>query len=87
MLALEFGQVDIPVFGALYNFYSQNILPKIGGLVTGQKDADEYLQKSSAVFPCKKGFLDLMQETGAFSKTEYISLTGGIAYIYKGIVK
>jgi demethylmenaquinone methyltransferase/2-methoxy-6-polyprenyl-1,4-benzoquinol methylase len=87
VMVLEFGQVDIPVFGPLYNFYSQNILPKIGGLVTGQKDAYEYLQKSSAAFPCKKNFLSLMEETGAFSHTEYISLTGGIAYIYKGIVK
>ncbi|WP_413558834.1 bifunctional demethylmenaquinone methyltransferase/2-methoxy-6-polyprenyl-1,4-benzoquinol methylase UbiE [Bdellovibrio sp. HCB209] len=87
VMILEFGQVNIPVFGALYNFYSQNILPKIGGLVTGQKDAYEYLQKSSAAFPCREGFLDLMKETGKFSHVEYITLTGGIAYIYKGTVK
>ncbi|WP_347358242.1 bifunctional demethylmenaquinone methyltransferase/2-methoxy-6-polyprenyl-1,4-benzoquinol methylase UbiE [Bdellovibrio sp.] len=87
VMVLEFGQVSIPVFGALYNFYSQNILPKIGGLVTGQKEAYEYLQKSSAAFPCKEGFLDLMKESGAYSEMEYISLTGGIAYIYKGTVK
>ncbi|MDG0815278.1 bifunctional demethylmenaquinone methyltransferase/2-methoxy-6-polyprenyl-1,4-benzoquinol methylase UbiE [Bdellovibrio svalbardensis] len=87
VMVLEFGQVSIPVFGPLYNFYSQNILPKIGGLVTGQKDAYEYLQKSSAAFPCKDGFVDLMKESGQFSKMEYISLTGGIAYIYKGTVK
>lgn len=87
VMVLEFGQVNIPVFGALYNFYSQNILPKIGGLVTGQKEAYEYLQKSSAAFPCREGFLDLMKESGAYSKMEYISLTGGIAYIYKGTVK
>ncbi|QDK39181.1 bifunctional demethylmenaquinone methyltransferase/2-methoxy-6-polyprenyl-1,4-benzoquinol methylase UbiE [Bdellovibrio sp. NC01] len=87
VMVLEFGQVNIPVFGPLYNFYSQNILPKIGGLVTGQKDAYEYLQKSSAAFPCREGFIDLMKESGQFSKMEYISLTGGIAYIYKGTVK
>ncbi|WII72477.1 bifunctional demethylmenaquinone methyltransferase/2-methoxy-6-polyprenyl-1,4-benzoquinol methylase UbiE [Bdellovibrio sp. 22V] len=87
VMVLEFGQVNIPVFGALYNFYSQNILPKIGGLVTGQKDAYEYLQKSSAAFPCREEFVALMNESGAFSKSEYISLTGGIAYIYKGTVK
>lgn len=44
VMVLEFGQVNIPVIGTLYNYYSQNILPKIGGLVTGQKDAYEYLQ-------------------------------------------
>lgn len=87
VMVLEFGQVSIPVLGPLYNFYSQNILPKIGGLVTGQKDAYEYLQKSSAAFPCKEGFLNLMKESNQFSKMEYISLTGGIAYIYKGTVK
>lgn len=87
VMVLEFGQVTIPVFGSLYNFYSMHILPKIGGMVTGQKDAYEYLQKSSAAFPCKQGFLDLMKESGAYSHMEYKTLTGGIAYIYKGTVK
>lgn len=87
VIVLEFGQVQIPLFGSLYNFYSQNILPKIGGFVTGQKDAYEYLQKSSAAFPCREGFLDLMKESQAFSSYEYTALTGGIAYIYTGTVK
>lgn len=87
VMILEFGQVNIPVFGGLYNFYSQKVLPKIGGLVTGQGEAYEYLQKSSAAFPCREGFLKLMDESQAFSQREYISLTGGIAYIYKGIVR
>jgi len=87
VMILEFGQVNFPIFGAIYNFYSQNILPKIGGLVTGQKEAYEYLQKSSAAFPCRQDFVQLMNESGAFSHCEYISLTGGIAYIYKGTVK
>ena len=87
VMVLEFGQVNVPVIGSLYNYYSQNILPKIGGLVTGQKDAYEYLQKSSAAFPCREEFVDLMKESDAFSQMEYISLTGGIAYIYKGTVK
>lgn len=86
VMVLEFGQVNVPVIGTLYNYYSQNILPKIGGLVTGQKDAYEYLQKSSAAFPCREEFVDLMKESNSFSKMEYISLTGGIAYIYKGTV-
>lgn len=87
VMVLEFGQVNIPVFGTLYNFYSQNILPKIGGLVTGQKDAYEYLQKSSAAFPCREEFIQMMKDSGFYTDCEYISLTGGIAYIYKGTVK
>lgn len=87
VMVLEFGQVNIPVFAGLYNFYSEKVLPKIGGIVTGQGEAYEYLQKSSAAFPCREGFLDLMKKSNSFSHFEYISLTGGIAYIYKGKVK
>ncbi|HEY8269687.1 MAG TPA: bifunctional demethylmenaquinone methyltransferase/2-methoxy-6-polyprenyl-1,4-benzoquinol methylase UbiE [Pseudobdellovibrionaceae bacterium] len=87
VIVLEFGQVRLPVFGPLYNFYSEKILPKLGGLVTGQGEAYEYLQRSSAAFPCREEFLPLMQETGDFSKMNYIPLTGGIAYIYQGTVR
>ena len=87
VMVLEFGQVDLPVFGPLYNFYSNKVLPTIGGWVTGQKEAYEYLQKSSAAFPCRKEFVEMMMQTGRFEKVDYVSLTGGIAYIYKGKVK
>ena len=87
VMILEFGQVDIPIFGPLYNFYSEKVLPKLGGLVTGQGKAYDYLQKSSAAFPCRKEFLDLMKQADAYTAMEYIPLTGGIAYIYKGTVR
>lgn len=87
VMVLEFGQVDLPIVGPLYNWYSQKVLPVIGGMVTGQADAYKYLQTSSAAFPCKKDFLSLMDQSGSFSSFEYHSLSLGIAYIYKGVVK
>ncbi|MCE3009208.1 MAG: bifunctional demethylmenaquinone methyltransferase/2-methoxy-6-polyprenyl-1,4-benzoquinol methylase UbiE [Proteobacteria bacterium] len=87
VMVLEFGQVDLPGFAQVYEFYSTKILPKIGGFVTGQSEAYEYLQKSSAAFPCKQEFADLMMSTGKFSEVRYWSLTGGIAYIYRGQVR
>lgn len=87
VMVLEFGQATVPGFAQVYNFYSEKVLPIIGGLVTGQKDAYVYLQKSSANFPCREEFLDLMKKTGQFSATSSKSLTGGIAYIYKGVKK
>lgn len=86
VMVLEFGQVNLPVFGPLYNFYSEKVLPKLGGLVTGQGEAYEYLQRSSSAFPCREKFVELMKQTGQFSEMSYTSLTGGIAYIYKGTV-
>lgn len=87
VMVLEFGQVRIPLLRELYNLYSEKILPKVGGWVTGRPEAYDYLQKSSARFPCGEGFLDLMRQTDRFDKVEFKSLTFGIAYIYKGRVK
>lgn len=85
LLVLEFGQPELPGFAQLYRFYSEQVLPRIGGWVTGQKDAYQYLQKSSAKFPCGREFLDLMKASAPFTKMEYRTLSGGIAYLYRGV--
>lgn len=87
VMVLEFGQMQTPVIKDLYNFYSEKVLPQIGGLVTGQKEAYEYLQKSSSAFPCREEFLGLMKQTGQFSEMSFKPVSFGIAYIYSGIVK
>lgn len=87
VMVLEFGQMQWPLISGLYNFYAEKVLPKLGGLVTGQREAYEYLQKSSQNFPCRERFISLMDSTESFSKESYVPLTGGIAYIYKGTVK
>jgi demethylmenaquinone methyltransferase / 2-methoxy-6-polyprenyl-1,4-benzoquinol methylase len=87
VVVLEFGQMSVPVISELYNFYSQKVLPKLGGLVSGQGAAYDYLQKSSAAFPCKERFLDLMIQSTAFSIQHYTPVSFGIAYIYIGDVK
>lgn len=84
LLVLEFGQPTLPGFASLYRFYSENILPRIGGWVTGQRDAYSYLQKSSANFPCGREFTDLMRTSSPFTQTEFHGLSGGIAFLYKG---
>jgi demethylmenaquinone methyltransferase/2-methoxy-6-polyprenyl-1,4-benzoquinol methylase len=87
VMVLEFGQMTTPVVKDLYNLYSEKVLPVLGGIVSGQKEAYDYLQKSSAAFPCREEFLGLMKKTGQFSKTSYEPVSFGIAYIYTGIVK
>jgi len=87
VMVLEFGQVNIPIIGSLYNFYSERVLPKIGGWVTGEEQAYQYLQKSSAQFPCRESFVQLMKESTAFTTVKYYPLSFGIAYIYIGEVQ
>lgn len=83
VMVLEFGQPTMPIFSKAYEFYSKRILPHLGGAVTGKKDAYQYLEKSSAKFPCREDFVRMALATNAYHKVEYISLSGGIAYIYK----
>jgi demethylmenaquinone methyltransferase/2-methoxy-6-polyprenyl-1,4-benzoquinol methylase len=80
---LEFGQPGNRVWRRLYDFYSQSILPRLGGYVTGRRQAYEYLQGSSAIFPCGGDFTAWMLEAGC-SQARFESLNGGIAYIYSG---
>jgi demethylmenaquinone methyltransferase/2-methoxy-6-polyprenyl-1,4-benzoquinol methylase len=87
VMVLEFGQPSVPGFKEAYEFYSSRVLPKIGGWITGRKNAYEYLQNSSAKFPCKEDFTKMMMATGRFAKCEYKPVTFGIAYMYKGVVK
>jgi demethylmenaquinone methyltransferase/2-methoxy-6-polyprenyl-1,4-benzoquinol methylase len=87
VMVLEFGQMTTPLIRDLYSIYSEKVLPVLGGIVSGQKDAYDYLQKSSAAFPCREDFLDLMKKTNRFSDVSYESVSFGIAYIYIGIVK
>ncbi len=87
VMILEFGQMKTPVIKDLYNYYSEKILPVLGGWVTGQKEAYDYLQKSSAAFPSREKFVALMQQTNCFAEMNYVPVSFGIAYIYTGVVK
>jgi demethylmenaquinone methyltransferase/2-methoxy-6-polyprenyl-1,4-benzoquinol methylase len=85
VIVLEFGQPQSRVFGALYDFYRRNVLPRVGGIVTGDQGAYEYLERSAGKFPCGEDFVALMNRSASFSKVEYVPLSFGIAYLYKGI--
>lgn len=85
VLVLEFGQPQNRLFGAIYDVYTRHLLPRLGGLVTGKKDAYEYLQKSAGRFPCGEDFIKLMREAADFESIDYEPLTFGIAYLYRAI--
>ena len=87
VMVLEFGQMSLPLLNSAYNFYSEKILPILGGWITGQKAAYDYLQKSSAAFPCGEKFISLMKESNSFSLMTYKPVSFGIAYIYIAVVK
>jgi len=83
---LEFGQPGGAWFGPLYRFYSHSVLPRLGGFITGQPSAYEYLDRTSSRFPSGERFLAMMRDTSGYRDVHAHALTGGVAYVYIGEV-
>jgi len=86
VLILEFGQPSSRIVSSVFTFYSEKVLPKVGGMLSGKPKAYKYLQETSAKFPCRENFLDLMRRSAKFESVEYHTLSMGVAYIYMGTV-
>jgi demethylmenaquinone methyltransferase/2-methoxy-6-polyprenyl-1,4-benzoquinol methylase len=80
---LEFSQPPNAMFGALYNFYARRILPWIGGLISGSRDAYTYLPESVRRFPAAGELAAMMQRAG-FADVSFEYLTGGIVALHLG---
>ena len=84
VVVLEFNQPRQPLFAALYRWYSFHIMPRIGGIISGRKDAYEYLPSSVAVFPSREEIANEMRRAG-LTDVRYRDLTLGIVVIHSGV--
>ena len=80
---LEFSQPTNRAFGALYNFFSTRVLPWVGGLVSGSREAYSYLPESIRKFPGAEALADQMRSTG-FTTVEFERMTGGSVALHLG---
>ena len=65
-----------------YRFYLHHVLPRLAGLLTGQRDAYEYLGGSIETFPSGQAMTGLLENCG-FSRATSSPLTGGVVTIYQ----
>jgi demethylmenaquinone methyltransferase/2-methoxy-6-polyprenyl-1,4-benzoquinol methylase len=82
-LCLEFSSVDVPGLDALYDFYSFNVIPALGGAVTGDAEAYRYLVESIRRFPKPKIFADMIGAAG-FRRVSFQQMTGGVVALHSG---
>ncbi len=85
VVVLEFGQPE-GLLAAPYRWYSRHLLPRIGGWLTGDRAAYEYLNRTAARFPYGDDFLGLMHQAENLRDAEATRLTGGIAFLYRAVV-
>lgn len=84
LLILEASLPKNALIRKLYLFYFRHVLPRLGGLVSGDSYAYRYLNQTVETFPCGEAFCDLMRNAG-YQQVEAKPLTMGIATIYQGL--
>lgn len=82
-LVLEFSLPGNIWLRRLHLFYLRHLLPRIGALVSGDREAYRYLDETIEAFPYGEAFCKLMRQTG-FDKIEAIPLSFGVATLYRG---
>lgn len=83
-LILEFSRPKAFPFKQVYSFYLQRIVPILGGAISHNRDAYEYLPQTVAEFPDVESFSRLLKKTG-FAGAQRHSLTFGTVSIYLAI--
>ncbi len=80
---LEFSTPPNPLFRALYQFYSTRVLPRIGAMVSGSREAYSYLPESVHKFPNAQELAAQMRQAG-FATVEFQRMTFGIVALHIG---
>lgn len=83
VIILEFSHPTDPVTEKIYDFYSFNLLPKIGAIVAKDESSYRYLAESIRMHP-KQDELKRMMESAGLERCEYFNMTLGIVAIHRG---
>ncbi|WP_417683624.1 class I SAM-dependent methyltransferase, partial [Pseudidiomarina aquimaris] len=83
LLVLEFSKPEPPLLSQAYDFYSFNVLPKMGQLVAGDAESYQYLAESIRMHPDQETLKGMM-ETAGYEQVTYHNLTGGIVALHRG---
>ncbi len=82
LLVLEFSQVWKPL-APFYDFYSFQVIPRLGQLIVKDPDSYRYLSESIRVHPDQETLKGIMEQVG-LEKVEYFNLTMGVVALHRG---
>ena len=82
-VCLEFSSVDVPALDRLYDLYSFNVIPALGGVVAGDAESYRYLVESIRRFPKPQAFATMLRAAG-FARVSFQTISGGIVTLHSG---
>ena len=83
LYVLEFSQ-PYAWFRPLYFLYLRHVLPRIAGLVTGDRAAYDYLHDTIGTFPSRAGLAEEITTAG-FSSVRAVALTLGVVALHEAV--
>lgn len=83
LMVLEFSQIPNAMLQKVYDLYSFNVIPRMGQVVTGDRDSYQYLVESIRKFPDQERFATMIRSAG-FGQVKYRNLTMGVAALHSG---
>ncbi|MCI1191241.1 bifunctional demethylmenaquinone methyltransferase/2-methoxy-6-polyprenyl-1,4-benzoquinol methylase UbiE [Calidifontimicrobium sp. SYSU G02091] len=83
LLVLEFSKVAKPL-EKVYDWYSFNVLPRLGQWIAGDADSYRYLAESIRMHP-DQATLKAMMKAAGFGHVDVHNLTGGVVALHVGI--
>jgi demethylmenaquinone methyltransferase/2-methoxy-6-polyprenyl-1,4-benzoquinol methylase len=83
LLVLEFSKVAAPLQKP-YDWYSFNVLPRLGQWVSGDADSYRYLAESIRMHP-DQATLKAMMKAAGFGHVDVHNLTGGVVALHVGV--
>lgn len=82
---LELAPVSMPVVRRFYDFYSFNLVPRLGQVVAGDRAAYQYLVESIRNFPAPARLQEMILDAG-FKACRYETMTLGVVAIHRARV-
>jgi demethylmenaquinone methyltransferase/2-methoxy-6-polyprenyl-1,4-benzoquinol methylase len=82
LLILEFSR-PAALLRPAYDFYSFNVLPRLGRMIAKDEASYRYLAESIRMHPDQETLLGILQAAG-FEDCDYHNLSGGIVAIHRG---
>ena len=83
LLILEFSKPINPTFSKIYDWYSFNVLPKLGSILANDSDSYQYLAESIRMHPDQEYLKKMIIESG-FKEAKFYNLLNGIVAIHIG---
>ncbi|RME76227.1 MAG: class I SAM-dependent methyltransferase [Chloroflexi bacterium] len=84
VLVLEIPRPADTLFGRLFRFYFHQIVPRLGGLISGQPDAYAYLPASAEAFLRPEELQTVMEQVG-LKEVRYTMLMFGTVALHVGV--